>query len=136
MRPTAAPAPLADLSADATRRDLARIVAALFGKWELPGDTQLALLGLSPESRKLLAQYRRGERALPNTRDTLDRAGYLLGIHKGLRLLFPEDPALRYGWIKRRNGLLGDRTPLEVMLAEGLVGLARIARFVDFQRGQ
>lgn len=136
MRPSAVPAPFPDLAADATRRDLARVVAALFARWELPGDTQLALLGLSPESRKLLAQYRRGERALPNTRDTLDRAGYLLGIHKGLRLLFPEDPALRYGWIRRRNGLLGDRTPLDVMLADGLVGLARIARFVDFQRGQ
>ena len=136
MRPSAVPAPSPDLAADATRRDLARVVAALFAKWELPGDTQLALLGLSPESRKLLAQYRRGERALPNTRDTLDRAGYLLGIHKGLRLLFPEDPALRYGWVRRRNGLLGNRAPLDVMLADGLVGLARIARFVDFQRGQ
>ena len=136
MRPVAAPAPLPDLSEEATRRDLARVLAALFGKWALPGDVQLALLGLSPESRKLLPQYRRGERALPNTRDTLDRAGFLLGIHKGLRLLFPEDPALRYGWVKRRNALLGERTPLDVMLDEGLVGLARIARFVDFQRGQ
>ena len=136
MRPVTASAPLPDLADEATRRDLARVLAALFARWDLPGDAQLALLGLSPESRKLLPQYRRGERALPNTRDTLDRAGYLLGIHKGLRLLFPEDPALRYGWIKRRNALLGDRPPLDVMLADGLVGLARIARFVDFQRGQ
>jgi hypothetical protein len=136
MRPVAAPPPLPDLTDEATRRDLARVLAALFGKWEVPGDVQLALLGLSPESRKLLPQYRRGERPLPNTRDTLDRAGYLLGIHKGLRLLFPEDRSLRYGWVKRRNRLLGERTPLDVMLDEGLVGLARIARFVDFQRGQ
>ncbi|HSR65037.1 MAG TPA: antitoxin Xre/MbcA/ParS toxin-binding domain-containing protein [Xanthomonadaceae bacterium] len=135
MQPVAVPV-ATDLSGEDARRHLARVVAALFGKWELPGEVQLALLGLSPESRKLLAQYRRGERALPNTRDTLDRAGYLLGIHKGLRLLFPEDPALRYGWVRRRNRQLGDRTPLEVMLEEGMVGLARIARFVDFQRGQ
>ena len=124
------------LADEATRRDLARVLAALFAKWNLPGDVQLALLGLSPESRKLLPQYRRGERALPNTRDTLDRAGYLLGIHKGLRLLFPDDASLRYAWVTRRNRLLGERTPLEVMLDEGLVGLARVARFVDFQRGQ
>ena len=136
MRPVAAPAPLPDLADEGTRRDLARVLAALFVQWDLPGDVQLALLGLSPESRKVLPQYRRGERALPNTRDTLDRAGFLLGIHKGLRLLFPEDPVLRYGWVKRRNRLLGERTPLDVMLDEGLVGLARIARFVDFQRGQ
>ena len=127
---------LPDLADEATRRDLARVVAALLGKWELPGDAQLALLGLSPESRKLLPQYRRGERALPHARDTLDRAGFLLGIHKGLRLLFPEDEGLRYGWVHRANALLGGRTPLAVMLEDGLVGLARIARFVDFQRGQ
>ena len=132
-----APTPeLPRLADESTRRDLARVVAALFEKWELPTDIQLALLGMSPESRKVLAQYRRGERALPNTRDTLDRAGYLLSIHKGLRLLFPENAVLRYSWVQRRNRPLGERTPLEVMIDDGLVGLARIARFVDFQRGQ
>jgi hypothetical protein len=125
-----------DLAEETSRRHLARVIAVLFGKWELPADQQLALLGMSPESRKVLAQYRRGERALPNTRDILDRAGYLLSIHKGLRLLFPVDAALRYRWVRVGNGLLTGRTPLEVMLDDGLVGVARIARFVDFQRGQ
>jgi len=132
----AQPQPPVDLSDDQARRDLARILAALFAKWELANDAQLALLGLSPESRKVLSQYRRGERALPNSRDTLDRAGYLLGVHKSLRLLFPEDEALRYRWVHLRNRLLGERTPLQVMLEDGLVGVARVARFVDFQRGQ
>lgn len=125
-----------DLAEDAVRHDLARVVAALLEKWQLPTETQLALLGMSPESRKVLPQFRRGERPLPNTRDTLDRAGYLLGIHKGLRLLFPEDESLRYGWVHRRNRMLDDREPLQVMVDEGLVGLAKVARFVDFQRGQ
>jgi hypothetical protein len=136
LSPFDTPSALIDLSAEGSRRDLARVLAALFEKWQMPGDVQLALLGMSPESRKLLGLYRRGERALPNSRDTLDRAGYLLGIHKSLRLLFPEDEALRYGWIRLRNGLLEGRTPLEVMLDGGLVGVARVARFVDFQRGQ
>lgn len=134
--PDPAAAPAADLANPVVRHDLARVVAALLEKWRLPTEAQLALLGLSPESRKLLPQFRRGERALPNTRDTLDRAGYLLGIHKALRLLFPEDETLRYGWVRRRNRMLGGQEPLQVMLDEGLVGLARIARFVDFQRGQ
>jgi len=133
-----APAPQLDTSfaAEQPRRDIARVLAALFEKWALPTEAQLALLGMSPESRKVLAQYRRGERPLPNNRDALDRAGYLMGIHKGLRLLFPEDESLRYSWVHRRNQILGGRTPLEVMLDDGLVGLARIARFIDFQRGQ
>lgn len=130
------PIQVPNLADEATRIDLARVVATLFSRWQLPADVQLALLGMSPESRKVLALYRRGERALPNARDTLDRAGYLLGIHKSLRLLFPEDETLRFSWVQRRNRLLGDRTPLQVMVEDGLLGLARVARFVDFQRGQ
>ncbi len=126
----------ADLSAESTRCDLARVVAALLDKWNVRSREQLLLLGMSTESRKLLAQYRRGELALPNTRDSLDRVGFLLGIHKGLRLLFPEDPELRYGWVHRSNRNLEGRTPLQVMIDEGLPGLFRISRFVDYQRGQ
>lgn len=125
-----------DLQSDQARRDLARTVASLFGKWGLSTEEQLSLLGMSPESRKVLPQYRRGERALPNAPDTLARAGYLLGIHKGLRLLFPESEALRYGWVKLGNRMLEGQTPLGVMLRDGLLGVARMARFVDFQRGQ
>lgn len=127
---------LPQLAEEGARHDLARVLMALFERWQLSTDAQLSLLGLSPESRKLLGLYRRGERALPASRDALDRAGYLLGMHKALRLLFPENPQLRYGWINLRNRQLEGRTPLEVMLEEGLVGLARIARFLDFQRGQ
>lgn len=127
---------LPQLADEGTRQDLARVLTALFERWDLPTDVQLSLLGLSPESRKLLGLYRRGGRGLPASRDALDRAGYLLGMHKALRLLFPENPTLRYGWIRMRNRQLDGRTPLEVMLEEGLVGLARIARFLDFQRGQ
>ena len=118
------------------RKDLARVVLALFARWHLSTEQQLALLGLSPESRRLLAQYRAGEKPLPGGRDSLDRAGYLMGIHKGLHLLFPEDEDLRYRWVHLRNALLDGDSPLQVMLRDGLVGLARVARFVAFQRGQ
>ncbi len=127
---------LADLAEEGTRRDLARVVAALFERWQLDSQDQLQLLGLSPTSRKLLPEYRAGTRALPAQRDILDRAGYLLAIHKGLRFLFPEDEALRYSWVRRRHAVLDHATPLEVMRRDGLLGIARIARLIDFQRGR
>lgn len=130
------PALTPDLQDEQSRRDLARVVAALFERWDLDGISQLQLLGLSPESRKLLPRYRAGERALPAQRDILDRAGFLLGIHKGLRFLFPEDEALRFDWVHRRNAALDHATPLDIMLRDGLLGIARVARLVDFQRGR
>ncbi len=124
------------LGSEENRRDLARIIAALFERWALDTEVQMQLLGMSPNSRKQLPKYRAGESALPNNRDTLDRAGYLLGIHKGLRLLFPEDEELRFSWVRRRNQALDGATPLEVMVRDGLIGIARIARLIDFQRGR
>ncbi len=125
-----------DLRAEATRKDLAVLVTSLFDKWGLDNETQLHLLGLSPESRKLLPAYRSGERALPNQVDLLARVGHLLGIHKALRFLFPEDEALRFGWVRRRNAMLDHAAPLDVMLDDGFLGIARVARFADFLRGQ
>lgn len=57
-------------------------------------------------------------------------------LHAGLRLLFPEHEAIRFGWLKMHNQSLDGRTPLDVMLSEGLVGIARNARFVNFQGGR
>lgn len=125
-----------DLADDATRRDLGRVIGSLFQKWQLPIESQLALLGMDPQSREELAQISRGERSLPNVADTLDRAGYLLRIHKGLRVLFPENSELRYPWVRRRNRLFDTHTPLQIMVDDGAAGLARVAGFIDHQLGQ
>ena len=122
-----------DLELDSTRRDLARVLISLFDSWELSAHERMELLSLSPGQRNALAQYRHGHRALPLTRDALDRAGMLLGIHRDLRELFPEDQALRCTWIRRRNRLLGQSSPLSVMLQDGLVGVFKIARFAESQ---
>ena len=51
----------------------------------------LELLGLSAKGRAMLSKYAKGD-ALPEGRDTLDRVGWLLAIHKVLRLLYPQNP--------------------------------------------
>lgn len=127
--------PQFNTSNEADRRNLASLTMKLFDRWQLDSATCMSLLGMSPNSRSLLAKYRSGEKALPATPDVLDRVGYLLGIHKGLRLLYPRNESIRFGWVKLPNKMLEGRTPLSVML-ENMVGLARIARFVDFERGR
>ena len=116
------------------RRKLARMVTRLFELWELPTADQLELLGLSRTSRAQLSKYRKGG-ALPSSRDMLDRIGWLLSIHKSLRLLYPRNENIRYTWVKRRNQILDDQRPLEIMKHQGLIGIARVARYLDFTRG-
>ena len=116
------------------RRKLARMVTRLFELWDLPTADQLELLGLSRTSRAQLSKYRKGG-ALPSSRDMLDRIGWLLSIHKNLRLLYPRNENIRYTWVKRRNQILDDQRPLDIMKYQGLIGIARVARYLDYLRG-
>ena len=123
-----------DLENSEARKKLALMVTRLFELWALPTADQLELLGLSRTSRAQISKYRKGG-ALPSSRDMLDRIGWLLSIHKSLRLLYPRNENIRYTWVKRRNQILDDQRPLDIMKYQGLIGIARVARYLDFIRG-
>lgn len=116
------------------RKKLAKMVTRLFELWNLSTADQLELLGLSRTSRSQLSKYRKGG-ALPSSRDMLDRIGWLLSIHKSLRLLYPRNENIRYTWVNRKNQMLDEQRPLEVMKEQGLLGIASVARYLDFLRG-
>ena len=116
------------------RSRLAAMVTRLLDHWKLTATEQAEVLGLSAASRSTLARYRAGE-PLADSRDLLDRAGHLLGIHKSLRLLFPHDGDLAYRWMTQPNRRLGGR-PVDLVLEHGFEGLLAVRRYLDFQRGQ
>ena len=124
-----------DLTSEVNRKKIGLIIMRLFDHWNLTTEEQLSLLGLSPKSRALLTKYRKGQAAINPGRDTLDRVGWLLAAHKALRLLYPENENIRYSWIKRRNKVFNNLTPLQVMITEGMIGVAKVSRYLDFQRG-
>jgi len=124
-----------DLGSSESRGRLARMVMRLFEHWQLSASDQLNLLGLSSTSRALLTKYRRGE-PLPNSRDLQDRVGWLLSIHKSLRLLYPYNGEIRYSWVNRRNRQFDNLPPLEVMKEQGIIGIAKVARYLDHYRGK
>lgn len=125
-----------DIHSEESRKKLAKLITHLFEKWGLDTATQLNLLGLSVTSRALLGPYRMGTKPLPNTRDQFDRIGWLLAIHKALRLLYPYNEELRYHWIMHKNRAFHNQTPLELMVEEGIIGLAKVARYLDSRRGR
>jgi transcriptional regulator with XRE-family HTH domain len=123
-----------DLATRHARARLAAMVTRLLDHWSLSAAEQAAVLGLSGGSRSTLARYRSGE-PLADSRDLLDRARHLLGIHKSLRLLFPHDRDLAYRWMTQPNRRLGAR-PIDLVVEHGFEGLLAIRRYLDFQRGQ
>jgi hypothetical protein len=123
-----------NIESSEARKNLALMVTRLFELWNVTTADQLELLGLSRTSRAQISKYRSGG-AVPSSRDMLDRIGWLLSIHKSLRLLYPRNENIRYTWVKRRNRVLDDQRPLDIMKYQGLIGVARVARYLDFLRG-
>jgi hypothetical protein len=118
------------------RQRIASTLMRLFERWRLDPNTQLRLLGLSPGSHSSLSAFADGTEALPQRHDTRDRVAHLLTIHKALRLLYPENPELRYDWVNRRNRAFDNLRPIEVMDEQGLAGIARVARFLEHECGR
>jgi len=94
-----------------------RNVIVLFQHWGLKNEEECNLFGISG-------------------RDTIERVGNLLGIHKNLRILYPYNREVVYQWIKGRNQTLHNLSPLDTMLEYGYIGIAQIRRFTDHIRGQ
>jgi len=117
------------------RKAIAGMLMKLFDHWKLSTEEQLDALGFSVTNRAALARYRRGE-PISGSRDTLERAGHLLGIHKNLRLLFPADRDLAYAWVKTRNHAFDNRSPIEVIREFGFAGLLMVLAYLDRARGQ
>ena len=116
------------------RRALAKMIMALMDHWDLSTEDQAVLLGLSASSRSVLGRYRRGE-PIGTTRDQFERVGHLLGIHKNLRLMFPQNRDLAYRWMTTRNKAFDNLTPTELIKEWGFPGLLTVRAYLDRARG-
>lgn len=110
---------------------LARAVMNLFGYWNIPRSTQCSLLGIGLTNSNRLRAMENGTMGIPRGRDSQERISNLLAIHKNLRVLYPHNPEIRYGWVNMRNAKLHGCTPMEIMDAEGYIGIAKIRCFLN-----
>jgi hypothetical protein len=101
--------------------------------WKLTNEQQRALLGWPPAST--FFKYKAGQVAtLPF--DMLMRISLLLGIYKGLHILYPE-AGLAERWIHlpNSNPLFGGSPALTLMTEGGIDGLYQVRRLLDGRRG-
>jgi hypothetical protein len=117
------------------RGALAKMVMSLLDHWKLSTEDQAALLGIAPSNRAALTRYRKGD-PIGTSRDQFERVGHLLGIHKNLRLLFPQNRELAYRWMSTRNKAFDNLTPVEVVKDWGFAGLLMVRAYLDRARGE
>lgn len=116
------------------RGELAKMVMTLLDHWKLSTEDQAALLGIAASNRAALTRYRKGE-PIGTNRDQYERVGHLLGIHKNLRLLFPQNRELVYRWISTRNKAFDNLSPVDVIRDWGFSGLLMVRAYLDRARG-
>jgi hypothetical protein len=69
------------------------------------------------------------------SQDQMMRVSAMIGVFKGLHLLFADDMADR--WMRLRNAgpLFTNLTPVEAMIERGIPGMIEIRQHVDALRG-
>ncbi|MGA9953213.1 MAG: DUF2384 domain-containing protein [Bradyrhizobium sp.] len=101
--------------------------------WRLTGPEVCALLG--DVSERTWFRMKKGQWSGILSQDALTRISVLVGIFKGLRLLFSEP--LSDEWIRLANkgSLYGGRRPLDTVIEGGIPKMLEVRRHVDALRG-
>jgi hypothetical protein len=129
--PDPAPAREVELGAQqiaAAMRAFFRIAAL----WQLSNEQAQILLGRP--ARSTFYKWKRGH-AVTVPHDTVRRLSYLLGIYKGLQILF-KSAARADEWIHRPNAAFGGGSALARMLGGDVTDLAAVRHYLDSVRGQ
>jgi hypothetical protein len=130
------PSPLVDLSAKVERERLSpSAIKAFFNiatKWSLRDEDARALLG-GISNGQFYEMKKKTDRTLDT--DTLTRISYLVGIFKGLNILY--SPRLADAWMQRpnTNRIFGGGTPLAYVISGGMPALQTLRRLIDARRG-
>jgi hypothetical protein len=110
-----------------------RLFLELADRWGLSVDQRLALLG--DISRQTYHNWQHGKVGTMS-RDQLERVSLMLGIHKGLKLLFADEAAgLRWFESPNRDLPFGGAAPLARALRGGIDDLYAVRRYIDAWRG-
>lgn len=99
--------------------------------WSIDNEHARVLLGMP--SRGTFFTWKKAHGGLL-PRDTLERISYIIGIYKGLQILFSE-PTQADTWIHKPNTAFGGQSALARMLAGNVADLHAVREYIDFVRG-
>src|SRR4051794_21186913 len=101
--------------------------------WQLPASETCALLG--DMSERTWFRMKKGSRPGALSQDTLTRISALVGIFKGLHLLFSEPLADEWVRLPNKGPLYRGRRPLDLMIEGGIPMMLTVRQHIDALRG-
>lgn len=101
--------------------------------WRLTSVEICALLG--GVSERTWFRMKKGQWSGALSQDALTRVSALVGIFKGLRLLFSEPLSDEWVRLSNKGPLYGGRRPLDAMIEGGIPKMLEVRRHIDALRG-
>ena len=134
--PSSSPRKLQTFAEEADRARLTPAALEAFRNlvlvWKLTGDDAAALLGVSASTWD---RIRGASWKQSLSQDQLTRVSALVGIYKGLHLLFADGMADRWPTLPNAGQLFSSRSPVATMIDGGIPVMLEVRRYVDALRG-
>jgi uncharacterized protein (DUF2384 family) len=109
-----------------------KAMKGIAGCWNLKCEESAALLGVSASTwDRIVAE--KWDQSL--SQDQLTRVSAVVGVFKGLHLLFADEMADRWTRLRNRGPLFENRTPIDTMIEGGIPVMLDVRRHVDALRG-
>ena len=109
-----------------------KAVLRLVGAWGGSNAEGAALLGVSESTWD---RMKGGKWDGTLSQDQLTRASALIGVFKGLHLLFADDMADRWPKLVNRGPIFDRRTPIQAMIEGGIPRMIETRQYIDALRG-
>ena len=125
-----------DFSRDADRARLSKVALKAYRRlvenWGLTGQQAAALLDVSTSTWERLKQDGKDKTL---SQDQMTRISALVGVYKGLHLLFADGMADRWPSLGNKGPLFAHLSPIDSMIRGGIPQMLDVRRYVDAVRG-
>jgi uncharacterized protein (DUF2384 family) len=92
---------------------------------------QINLLGFPKATKPRMLQRYHNDTPLPDEEETIERMTHILAIAEALRTTYPCNYGMAKKWLQAPHRRFNKRTPIEVMLDEGVGGLIAVRADLD-----
>ena len=110
---------------------LTRSIMTILDGWGLSGQHIMEVLNLpSGTPLRVLRRYRENT-PFPDDHNVYERVEHIIGIADALRTTYPHNPPMGVLWLKQVNKRFQQRSPLELIVTEGLQGMLEVRYHLD-----
>lgn len=113
------------------RTELTRMIMTLLDSWSIRSEHQISILSLPASTRLRMLRRYRDNTPFPDDQKIMERIEHLVGIAEALHTTFPRNANMAAQWMNQPHRRFSNRTPVSMMIEEGLSGIISVRAQLD-----